>query len=42
MVCVEFASKSQAVDYLIKQARDQDAYVELARSKNDRADKVFL
>jgi antitoxin ParD1/3/4 len=29
----EFTSKSEAVNYLIKQARDQDAYVEFVRMK---------
>jgi len=35
----EFTSKSEAVNYLIKQARDQDAYVDLVRKKIENAEK---
>jgi antitoxin ParD1/3/4 len=35
----EFTSKSEAVNYLIKQARGQDAYVEFVRMKLDKAEK---
>ena len=35
----EFSSKSEAVNYLIKQARDRDEYVELVRMKLDIAEK---
>lgn len=35
----EFSSKSEAVNYLIKQARDRDEYVEFVRMKLDRAEK---
>ena len=35
----EFASKSEAVNYLIKQARDRDEYVEFVRMKLDKAEK---
>lgn len=35
----EFTSKSEAVNYLIKQARDQDAYVEFVRMKLEKAEK---
>lgn len=35
----EFTSKSQVVNYLIKQAREQDAYVEFVRMKLDKAEK---
>ena len=35
----EFISKSEAVNYLIKQARDRDEYVEFVRMKLDRAEK---
>ncbi len=35
----EFTSKSEAVNYLIKQARDQDAYVEFVRMKLQKAEK---
>ena len=35
----EFSSKSEAVNYLIKQAREQDAYVEFVRMKLDRAER---
>lgn len=35
----EFTSKSEAVNYLIKQAREQDAYVEFVRMKLDKAEK---
>jgi antitoxin ParD1/3/4 len=36
----EFTSKSEAVNYLIKQARDQDAYVDLVRKKIENAEKI--
>lgn len=32
----EFTSKSEAVNYLIKQARDRDAYHDLVQMKIDR------
>ena len=35
----EFTSKSEAVNYLIKQARDRDEYVEFVRMKLDKAEK---
>jgi antitoxin ParD1/3/4 len=35
----EFTSKSEAVNYLIKQAREQDAHVEFVRMKLDIAEK---
>jgi antitoxin ParD1/3/4 len=35
----EFTSKSEAVNYLIKQARNRDEYVEFVRMKLDRAEK---
>ena len=35
----EFTSKSEAVNYLIKQARDQDAYVEFVRMKIEKAEQ---
>jgi antitoxin ParD1/3/4 len=35
----EFTSKSEAVNYLIKQARDQDDYVEFVRMKLEKAEK---
>lgn len=35
----EFTSKSEAVNYLIKQARDRDEYIEFVRMKLDRAEK---
>ena len=35
----EFTSKSEAVNYLIKQAREHDEYVEFIRMKLDRAEK---
>ena len=35
----EFTSKSEAVNYLIKQAREQDAYVDFVRMKLDKAEK---
>jgi antitoxin ParD1/3/4 len=35
----EFTSKSEAVNYLIKQAREQDAYVEFVRMKLEKAEK---
>jgi len=34
----EFTSKSEAVNYLIKQARERDEYVEFVRMKLDRAE----
>ncbi|WP_395048182.1 type II toxin-antitoxin system ParD family antitoxin [Flavobacterium sp.] len=35
----EFTSKSEAVNYLIKQARDRDEYVEYVRMKLDKAER---
>lgn len=35
----EFTSKSEAINYLIKQAREQDAYVEFVRMKIEKAEK---
>lgn len=35
----EFNSKSEAVNYLIKQARERDDYVEFVRMKLDKAEK---
>ncbi len=35
----EFTSKSEAINYLIKQAREQDAHVEFVRMKLDIAEK---
>jgi antitoxin ParD1/3/4 len=35
----EFSSKSEAVNYLIKQAREHDAYVEYVRMKLIKAEK---
>lgn len=35
----EFTSKSEAVNYLIKKARENDEYVEFVRMKLDRAEK---
>jgi antitoxin ParD1/3/4 len=35
----EFSSKSEAVNYLIKRARDQDAYHDYVQMKLDRAEK---
>ena len=35
----EFTSKSEAVNYLIKQAREHDEYVEFIRRKLDKAEK---
>lgn len=35
----EFTSKSEAVNYLIKQAREHDEYVEFIRMKLDKAEK---
>jgi antitoxin ParD1/3/4 len=35
----EFTSKSEAVNYLIKQAREQDAYVEFVRMKLEKGEK---
>jgi antitoxin ParD1/3/4 len=35
----EFTSKSEAVNYLIKQAREHDSYVEFVRMKLDKAEK---
>ena len=34
----EFTSKSEAVNYLIKQARERDEYVEFVRMKLDKAE----
>lgn len=35
----EFTSKSEAVNYLIKQARSQEQYFEFVRSKIEKAEK---
>jgi antitoxin ParD1/3/4 len=35
----EFTSKSEAVNYLIKRARDQHAYEEFVRMKLEKAEK---
>jgi antitoxin ParD1/3/4 len=35
----EFSSKSEAINYLIKQARTQDAYYEFVRNKVNNAEK---
>ena len=35
----EFTSKSEAVNYLIKQARERDEYVNFVRMKLDKAEK---
>ena len=35
----EFTSKSEAVNYLIKQARERDDYVDFVRMKLDKAEK---
>lgn len=35
----EFTSKSEAVNYLIKQAREDDAYVAYVRMKLEKAEK---
>ena len=35
----EFTSKSEVVNYLIKQAREHDEYVEFIRMKLDRAER---
>ena len=35
----EFTSKSEAVNYLIKQAREREEYIEFVRMKLDRAEK---
>lgn len=35
----EFTSKSEAVNYLIKKARERDEYVEFVRMKLDKAEK---
>ena len=35
----EFASKSEAVNYLIKQARSNEAYNEFVRNKIEKAEK---
>lgn len=34
----EFSSKSEAINYLIKQARERDEYVEFVRMKLDKAE----
>jgi antitoxin ParD1/3/4 len=39
---LEFTSKSEAINYLIKQAREQDAYVEFVRMKIEKAEKSGL
>jgi antitoxin ParD1/3/4 len=38
----EFTSKSEAVNYLIKQAREQDAYVDFVRMKIEIGEKSGL
>lgn len=38
----EFTSKSEAVNYLIKQARERDEYVKFVRMKLDKAEKSGL
>ncbi len=38
----EFTSKSEAVNYLIKQAREQDAYVDFVRMKIEMGEKSGL
>ena len=35
----EFSSKSEAINYLIKQARSQEEYYSFVRNKIDRAEK---
>lgn len=35
----EFMSNSEAVNYLIKQARERDEYVEFVRAKQDKAEE---
>lgn len=35
----EFTSKSEAVNYLIKQAREREDYVDFVRMKLDKAEK---
>lgn len=35
----EFTSKSEAVNYLIKRARENDDYIEFVRMKLDKAEK---
>lgn len=35
----EFSSKSEAINYLIKQARSQEEYFEFVRSKIDKGEK---
>lgn len=35
----EFSSKSEAVNYLIKQARSQEQYFELVRNKINKSEK---
>ena len=35
----EFSSKSEAINYLIKQARSQEEYYAFVRNKIDRAEK---
>jgi len=35
----EFTSKSEAVNYLIKQAREREDYVDFVRMKFDKAEK---
>jgi antitoxin ParD1/3/4 len=35
----EFTSKSEAVNYFIKQARERDEYVEFVRMKLDKAER---
>ena len=38
----EFSSKSEAINYLIKQARSQEEYYACVRNKIDRAEKSGL
>ncbi|WP_428225688.1 ribbon-helix-helix domain-containing protein [Flavobacterium sp.] len=35
----EFTSKSEAVNYLIKQARERDAHIDFVRMKLEKAEK---
>jgi antitoxin ParD1/3/4 len=38
----EFSSKSEAINYLIKQARSQDEYYEFVRAKIDKGKSGFV
>lgn len=38
----EFSSKSEAINYLIKQARTQEEYYEFVRAKIDKGEKSGL